>query len=544
MDIIHEFINQCRKRLTLKVLIQAITAGFCLNMAILLIWAGYDLFRGHAVSWEPLHWFPLGLVGLSALVFLKKRPKSAQITSFSDNFFDLKDGLTTTTSLAKQSLNSEEAAFFHLQVQTIGANCQQLEAKSIPLDLPKKWWFCLLLYAALWLILSQYEESDAVRNARLEAQYTAEFTAGFEKQLPELVEALRDELSEEEQALLDQTGLAEQLTEFGATEDRMEALKKLAVMEREIKAMEQAMNPADDLAMLKAMAAELAKSAEASQLAQSLQQQKLDEAAEQLKKMADINSADSVKDQLAKAKRLQKAAEAMQKAAKELKQNKSQLGQKAADLASKAQQLAKALQKQGQQQSQNQQSQKNQQKSAKSSSSEQNQQKSGKQQAQKEGQKSCKSGCQSCQQSGRQMAQAMQQAGARQKVAEQLQKLADQMAQTQQKLSQQSALGDKPGKGIGQGSGLGKKSMPTAKNSLGRNDEVALNKSDAPMMTSTEETDEADTSGGMARRQRANRDYKRQMEAFINRSDVPIPVRQTVKEYFNQLHNQETTAHE
>ena len=316
MKEIDDFIAQVRARLSrhqsLRILIWSLTIG----AAALLVIALSYIFRGYAV---PAFWYPLAIVGTLAAAGITaalRRPDMDKSSRFADDFFGLKDSVTSARSFEK---SDQHGGLYELQSASTVRKISDLSPDAIPWQWPRR----LLVAAGVLVFASALtafkSPSDKVRQKlELEATTLARSTE-VEEELKELIEELEKSLDEDEREIIDPEKLKKWVEELEKTKDQKEAMRQLAELERKIRKEAAMEEQKRDEQLLAQAARELEKSEETKELGKKLKQQKFRDAAKALKKMKPQkqNKLSQQKKNLA---RLKAAAQRMAAAAKAGKQ--------------------------------------------------------------------------------------------------------------------------------------------------------------------------------------------------------------------------------
>ena len=312
MKEIDEFIAQVRARLSrhqsLRILIWSLTLG----AAALLVIALSYIFRGYAV---PTFWYPLAIVGTLAAAGITatvRRPDMDKSSRFADDFFGLKDSVTSARSFEKAD---RHGGLYELQTATTVEKISDLSPDAIRWQWPRR----LLVATGVLVVASALTAfkapSDRVsQKLELEATTLARSTE-VEEELKDLIEELEKSLDEDEREIIDPEKLKKWVEELEKTKDQKEAMRQLAELERKIRKEAAMEEQKRDEQLLAQAARELEKSDETKELGKKLKQQKFRDAAKALKKMKPQrqNKLSQQKKDLA---RLKAAAQRMAAAAK------------------------------------------------------------------------------------------------------------------------------------------------------------------------------------------------------------------------------------
>ena len=319
MKEIDHFIALVRARLNRHRCLQTLIWSIAIGAGLLLVVALSYIVRGYAV---PDYWYLIAalgtLAGAAAAAFLR-RSDMDESSRFADEFFDLKDSVTSARSFEKAD---RHGGLYELQTDSTVKKLSGLSPESIPWQWPRR-----LLTAAGLLVLASAltafkAPSDRVKQKlELEATTLARSEEVSEK-LEELVEELEKSLDEDERAVVDPEKLKRWVEDLEKTKDQKEAMRQLAELERKIRK-EAAMEAQKrDEQLLAQAARELEKAEETKELGRKLKQQKFREAAKDLKKLKPEKQK-TLSQQKKELARLKSTAQRMAAAAKAARQKNS-----------------------------------------------------------------------------------------------------------------------------------------------------------------------------------------------------------------------------
>lgn len=503
----------------------------------LTLWCLWWIAQGYAVpkSGYGIAAIALPLTALVAwLSGLISRQKAAQSA---DEHFGLKDAISSHLGFSQEGRQGE---FVTLQAEATAARVQQLSASSIPVTWPRRVLTIASVLLVSCLLMSFRKATPAVLEKIALEEETVRKSEEVNKELEKEIEELIKSASDDEKELLKPDEWRRWVKELKETKDQKEAMRQYAELERRLSEAAQKLSQRENEQLLAKAAEEMKQAAELKPISKSLDEQNYRQAAQQLKQMslkADVQKPDEARKELAK---LKSAAQRMAAAARNFQQrNGSNASQSAgqqnqSNQGQNSQKSGQGQQAQGSQGSSGQQS--------------MDQQMTSLEQAVQNLQQMLQqpnpnaSQCQNCQNQANQaldkLCQSMCQCSAKRDVQKKLQSLCQCTSMCQgfmcdkqcQSLSQCQSNGKKPGSASLENRRDG--SDPTLNN--GNQQQLTGQKGAGPSDTSTES---ADTGSGRATQTARLQEkvWKRQMESFIQREDVPAEVKEGVKEYFKGI---------
>ena len=373
----------------------------------------------------------------------------------------------------------------------------------------------LMLAAAVMAFRSP---SPAVLEKLATEEETTRKTTEINKELEEQVEEMLKQATEEEKTLLQPQEWRQWLKELEQTKDRKEAMRQYAELEQKLQEAAQKLNPREQEQLLAKAGEELQQDAENRETGRKLEEKNYREAAADLKKLQLQSHPSKPNEARKELARLKSAAQRLSSAARSFRQRSGKqsqgqgssgspsLDQQMMDLDQAAQQYDKSLQSQSDP-------------------------------------KQCQQ-CQSqCNSSLNQLCQSLCKSACQRDLMKKLLALSKCAGKCQgylgnkqcQSLGQCLKPGQSPGgKQAGSGTVESRRSETELTRDNGNRDQLQGIKGQGPSQTTSEL---ADSGSGAASHRSAisQREWKRQVESFIQREDVPTEVKAGVKEYFNGI---------
>lgn len=503
----------------------------------LTLWCLWWIAQGYAVpkSGYGIAAIALPLTALVAwLSGLISRQKAAQSA---DEHFGLKDAISSHLGFSQEGRQGE---FVTLQAEATAARVQQLSTSSIPVTWPRRVLTIASVLLVSCLLMSFRKATPAVLEKIALEEETVRKSEEVNKELEKEIEELIKSASDDEKELLKPDEWRRWVKELKETKDQKEAMRQYAELERRLSEAAQKLSQRENEQLLAKAAEEMKQAAELKPIAKSLDEQNYRQAAQQLKQMslkADVQKPDEARKELAK---LKSAAQRMAAAARNFQQRN---GSNASQSAGQQNQS-----KEGQNSQKSGQGQQAQGSQGSSGQQGMDQQMTSLEQAVQDLQQMLQqpnpnaSQCQNCQNQANQaldkLCQSMCQSSAKRDVQKKLQSLCQCTSMCQgfmcdkecQSLAQCQSANKKAGSGSLENRREG--SDPNVNN--GNQQQLTGQKGAGPSDTSTES---ADTGSGRATQTARLQEkvWKRQMESFIQREDVPAEVKEGVKEYFKGI---------
>ncbi|MDA1005767.1 MAG: hypothetical protein O3A87_04700 [Verrucomicrobia bacterium] len=219
----------------------------------------------------------------AAITAVLRRADLDDSSRFADDFFDLKDSVTSARSFENAD---RHGGLYELQTQ-----CTVKKIASLSPDAIRWQWPGRLLAAAGILVfasaLTAFKSPSAGVLEQLEIEATTlARSEEVQEKLEEFVEELAKSMDEDERALVNPDKLKKWIEQLEQTKDRKEAMRQLAELERKIRKEAAMESQKRDEQLLAQAARELEKAEETKELGKKLKQQKFREAAKDLKKLA------------------------------------------------------------------------------------------------------------------------------------------------------------------------------------------------------------------------------------------------------------------
>ncbi|MEM8737105.1 MAG: hypothetical protein AAGG38_01325 [Planctomycetota bacterium] len=444
-----------------------------------------------------------------------------------DERFGLADGLTSARTFDREQ---KRGGFYHLQQAWAESAASRIDPRALRSRLPRPLLTAALALPLLAGLLGFRPPSPAVLEARQQAAATLELGDSLNQGIREEVQRHLDEAELDERELLEPESLKETAERLRTSEDRADLMRQYAAMEQKLADLSQALQQQRAERFLSDAADRLSENASTSALAEALRQKRYDDAAELLRKMTPDPQADAAAQQR-RLDPLKSASAQLAQAAKRFKAGAASSGSAgksgglADDLATVSEQLDQAAR-----------------------DYDENLEKS-QQEAKQQGQPSDRTG-ERLRRSRQQTQQATDSLRKKLKKMNASRKARSRLTQMRQTLSQcQGACAGQnqnpfamPG-GKKAGSSTSNSTSASADPDYGRFDAITGQKNAGPSQTVVE--DAASGTGTSGRRASAPAaQHSRQLESFVDRPDVPEPLREGVKTYFESLHEapEETLA--
>ncbi|MGJ8654890.1 MAG: hypothetical protein ACSHX6_00460 [Akkermansiaceae bacterium] len=227
-----DFIAAIKSRLNTGIALKALLISLIIAAAISLIWGLTYIFRGHAVSAALVYPIAASIAVIYALtIWFTKKKNALQSSAYADQFFHLKDSLTSAIEFEE---HHQEGQIYELQRKQAAATIVNLSPKSIPLPISKK----LTSIAALGVIaavsIAFIPPSQKVLQEIQEKATTAQRTEEIKKSVEEEVENMIKSLSDEEKEAIDPDAIRQWVKELKMTDNKREALRNIARIEQKI----------------------------------------------------------------------------------------------------------------------------------------------------------------------------------------------------------------------------------------------------------------------------------------------------------------------
>lgn len=532
---INQFVQQVRTRINRH---RAATLAWRVALAagLSMVFAGMCyVMQGYRV---PMYWY--GVVALCAvliqvIVMGLYRITPMQAAHHADHFFDLKDTVASAMGLANRADD-----FCILQAQQASDAVKQLDARSIGYQWPRRTISMVVCLFLLAILLGLKAESPQVIQERQQRQLITERTQEINDVLEELSKELLQvdekelKLDADVKAALNQ--LKDQAQQMKQQEDLKLAMTQYAQLEQQVSKL---------MAQLDTKPAEKLLEKVGEQLKQDPNHRKLGQelANKQFKQASQSLAAHKQDHKLSK--------EEQQKALEQLKSLSASMA-RSTESANPSSSASSANANNGDKNDNNLSKQISQsiaqlEKDTNALDQQQKKQSLNQQQSPKDQQES-QSACQSCNNSLDKLGQCMSKLAGQKKLSQQLAQMRQSLSQCQsflsqnkpagqcQSLSQCMNNGDKPG-GLKAGTAAAGifDNMEKSLMQSGVLDQLNGLMGQGPSTKTTEQASEGSGVSSEATRT-VKRDYARELESFVQREDVPVPVRTGVKQYFENIH--------
>lgn len=520
-------------------------------LAVLIALTGWCLvwvLQGYAV---PRLGYVIAAVAVPVLAFcawMIRRTTDTKAAHVADDHFGLKDSLTSYLGFSKEH---REGELYALQAVQTAERVQELDARSISLAWPRRALAVSAILLTACVVMGFRKATPfVVEKLALEAETTKK-TDEINKELEKEMEELIKNASEDEKELHQPDEWRKWVKELRETKEQKEAMRQYAELERKLQETAQKLNTREQEHLLAKAGEELKQEAELREVGRKLEEKNYRDAAADLKKMelkADVSKPDEARKELA---RLKAAAQRMAAAARNFQQRTGKEGSGNKN-SSQSQSNSNNNGQSGQQ------SQAEGQQGSESTSSMDQQMASLNEAIQQYEktlmQKQSESQCKNCQNNANkklgQLCKSMGQCAGQRDLMKKLMALSQCAGKCQgylgnkecQSLAECMKPGSKPGgKKAGWGSVESRRAETDPTEDNGNRDQLQGIKGQGPANTSIEA---ADSGTGTATRQvkATEREWKRQLESFIQREDVPSEVKEGVKEYFKGIQEVGTDA--
>lgn len=279
---IHIFLQAVTARLNRSLALRSLLAASLVTAIAAILWAlGWRAFGYAAPRLGYLLIAAATLLGFGLRVVLTRRGV-AQSAAFADQHFHLKDAITSFLDF--NSRPAHDAPVYQLQQLSVESALTDKNPRSIPLAIrPRRVWLAIaLVLAATGLALLPH--SARVRQQLRSQQVTLERSSQIQSELEKAVEEIIAQMSEKERELLKPETLRAWVKELDPTKDQRDLMKQVARFEQKISASLTGLEARKDEEILKLAAAELSESqlADAKQLGKKLDDKNFEDAKQQL----------------------------------------------------------------------------------------------------------------------------------------------------------------------------------------------------------------------------------------------------------------------
>jgi hypothetical protein len=505
-------------------------------------WCLVWVLQGYAVPKAGYVLAGIALPLLALAAWMIRQTTHTKAAHVADDHFGLKDSLTSYLGFSKEH---REGELYALQAAQTAERVQALDAKSISLAWPRRLLAISAILLAACVVMGFRKATPfVVEKLALEAETTKK-TDEINKELEKEIEELIKDATDDEKELLKPDEWRKWVKELKETKDQKEAMRQYAELERKLQEAAQKLNTREQEHLLAKAGEELKQEAELREIGRKLEEKNYRDAAAELKKMelkADVTKPDEARKELAK---LKSAAQRMAAAARSFQQRSGKQGSgnknssQSQSNSNKSGESGQQSQAEGEQGSESSSSSMDQQMAALDEAM----QKYEKALQQKSEPSDCKGNQNGANKKLGELCKSMGQCAGQRDMMKKLMKLSQCAGQCQgylgnkecQSLGECMKPGSKPGgKKAGWGSVESRRDESELTQDNGNRDQLQGIKGQGPANTSIEA---ADSGTGTATRQvkATEREWKRQLESFIQREDVPAEVKEGVKEYFKGI---------
>lgn len=311
-DPIRTFFDAVRHRLTVKRLGGlAVTATIVASAGVLVAALSRVAF-GYAVeTW----WYAAAAAAAivaTLLGWLLTLPSAEDSAREADQTFGLHDAVVSWLHFKREK---KHGGFYDLQAKQTAEQVAPLEANSVNVRPPRGRVLLALGLAFVAGSLGLFPPSQAVQQRLAQESFTLAESSRINEEFDELVKELEEELEGEERELIDPDKLREKIDALEETADPKQALRQYAKLEQDLQKQLASLDQRRDEQLAAKAAEELDKAAETRKLAEPLRSKQYDKAAEQLQKLAPAKMA-KLSEQEKQAARLRAASQRMAAAAR------------------------------------------------------------------------------------------------------------------------------------------------------------------------------------------------------------------------------------
>jgi hypothetical protein len=257
------------------------------------------------------------------LRFISKYCSLRSAAAYADKYFGLCDALVSEMDFAGRA-----GAFHKLRRRQTSSRCGSGELQRIKLKLSRKLLLIAVLLLAGTVSLSMLDDSERIRNARAADAEMEAVSGQLNNELKKKYAEMLKKLKPEEKKKLKKSGLADALQKLKKQKKLKDALRQYGQLENKIRKLTASMKFAEKQRLLKMMAQKLMKAKMTRQFGQKLNAGKYREAAKELmrNKLAEADLKN--KDDELKRLRLERTLEKMLDAAKDAGKMDSELSKK------------------------------------------------------------------------------------------------------------------------------------------------------------------------------------------------------------------------
>ncbi len=513
-----KFIEKVKSSLNMQIAINAFADAMLICSCGMVIVELLFIVRGYRVELNYLI-IPCLIALFSIIInYLKKCYNLKRAALYADDYFCLNDALVSVLDFEAQTVVD---GFHKLHFSSTETVCETTDVESLRLRPP--WWkfIASCLIGAVVIILANFNDSPTIVEARDRQQQTVELSEKINRDLQKELKQLEKKLTPAEKKLLKKSNLDKLVNELKAQQEFKSAMRQYAKLEKMLNKLSAKQQFKNNQQLLNAIARQLLKDRMTKKLGQQFNNGQYRKAAEELRKLK--HSGDKQK----KLEQLKQVLEKMKKTAERLTGNESKLKDRLNALKSAIDKYDKMMKK-----------------NAKQNDS--------------VSQESLSKANQNAEEQLDKLSDALEQQQVAESFIDKLMKMRRAMQQAQQQMrGMQSGLGMKPGTGGKQGKGgmpgAGKGKQPgvgagigsaTAWNRRETGDELsakgALNKIKGQQGSGPSQKNIENATSGSAISKRvvkqARNEFNYKMEEFIKRNDVPDEMKDGVKRYFSNLH--------
>lgn len=507
---IKQFILSCKSRLNFHIILKEIIYSSLIILGGMLIISLSFVFQGLKVNLQYL-WTPIVIGFFFFFIrFVLLKYNNSSTVKYIDSFFDLKD--TVSTSIYIEDIEKQNG-FHSSQIKYASEKIATLDIKKIIFNIPKKSIYCSLLLLSLVLYLSSLDDSIKVKLANFNAKETKEISAKINEEIKKEKDDIESEFTEEEKKAFQKSKLSKMIEALKVTENKKEALKQYAKMEREFQKVIDKHSMEKEEKLFAEIANKFMKSQKSYKLGEKLSQKKYNDVAKELSKLMQKNNSN-----LKNVEALKSLTEKMQDATTNMKESKSGSKKNINNLNKSLSKLMKSMKK-------------------------------GDKEAAKSGKisdKTCSAinkSSKECKSTLSKLSNSLKKCDSKNKFISKLNKLKKSMMKAQQCMlskNKKGAFASAFEKGTGKRKGVGKGTDNSKNNTFTKAEgqDTQLNGIKGAG-ESTKSISDATTGSGVASKsisESKNNNYKYRVEAFIERDDVPETMKNGVKKYFTTIH--------
>ena len=513
MNFINNFIKKVGLRLWTNSCLRLFGRISIFTTITILILSLFFIFQGQAVDRSfilPIAIFAIVSLAVAALL---RYPKKHESSAFADRFFEINDALTSVSDFNENEGESEvEKQFKQLHLKQTIELCSKQDVTRIAINLPIRSVAVSLLLLLISSWLYSFNDSPSVRQNKLEKLTIEEASKASKKLIQLELTKLEESLNEKEKELYSAKELREMVERLRSTSDKKDALKQYAKLEQKVNELTERMKLRDDEKLLAELAKKLQKNRDSEKLGELLSKNSYKKATKELDKLKNCSSL-SLKQQKKMADKLKQMAKQMKNTADQLKANQSTLKKNIASLSKASDAMQKALKRAMQEMIQNQ---------------------SVSQECQQKGDKSRKESNNSLSE----MIEGLKKIGTKSSFQKKMKAMKNALSNAQRMIAKPGRLLQGAQKKAGMGSVASKNQEAAYFLEPGYDTQLQGVKGQGKSVFQVEDSQ----SGSGVSQQRISKtrkiDFKKQVESFIGRNDIPQPMKNGVKAYFKTVHEQ------